>query len=409
MQNKLLKPRIPFFENKFLGFIEKHIMVIAVFLISAAAIAIRALLFDHLSADAYNFLIPWYDTLAEKGFAGLSKPVGNYNILYQTIIALFTYLPIKALHAYKLFSCVFDFLTAGLVAYVIYKSFSKRPGLKALIAYAAVLMSPLVFLNSAYWAQCDVIYTFFCIFSVYHIYQEKYVSSLILFGVALTFKLQAIFILPFLLFVYLYKKRFSILYFLIIPAVMVVLSLPGLFMGRGLNEIFTIYLDQTSKYKSMANNYPSFWLLFKTERLDSFYKEFSTVAILLTLAVLLVLIIVWLKKKVAFTLENVLIMAFLISYTCVLFLPSMHERYGFIYEILGLMLAFWFVKTIPLLVLMYFSSIATYSKYLFQLSTNNTVLCAINTLVYVAYVVYLSRQLFKEKEEAAPALSKSKS
>ena len=81
MQNKLLKPRIPLFENKFLGFIEKHIMVISVFLISAAAIAIRALLFDHLSADAYNFLIPWYDTLAEKGFAGLSEPVGNYNIL----------------------------------------------------------------------------------------------------------------------------------------------------------------------------------------------------------------------------------------------------------------------------------------------------------------------------------------
>jgi hypothetical protein len=90
--------------------------------------------------------------------------------------------------------------------------------------------------------------------------------------------------------------------------------------------------------------------------------------------VLLVLIIAWLKKKVAFTLENVLIMAFLISYTCVLFLPSMHERYGFIYEILGLMLAFWFVKTIPLLVLMYFSSIATYSNYLFRLSTNSTVL-----------------------------------
>ena len=61
-----------------------------------------------------------------------------------------------------------------------------------------------------------------------------------------------------------------------------------------------------------------------------------------------------------------------------------------------------------MLVLMYFTSIATYSSYLFHLSTNSTVLCAINTLVYVAYVVYLSRQLFKEKEEAAPALSKSK-
>ena len=408
MKNKLLQPRIPTFESKFLGFIEKHIMVIAIIVISAVAIAIRALLFDHLSIDAYNFLIPWYDTLDKKGFAGLSEPVGNYNILYQTIIILFTYLPIKALHTYKLFSCIFDFLTAGLVAYVIYKSFSSRPRLKALIAYTAVLLSPLVFLNSACWAQCDVIYTFFCLFSVYHIYQEKYVSSLILFGVALTFKLQAIFILPFLLFVYLYKKRFSILYFLIIPAVMVILSLPGLFMGRNFKEIFTIYLKQTSEYKSMAMNYPSFWLLFKTEGLDSFYKEFSTVAILLTFTVLLVLMIVWLKKKVDFTIENVLIMAFLISYTCVLFLPSMHERYGFIYEILGLMLAFWFVKTIPLLVLMYLTSFATYSTYLFQLTTNSTVLCVVNTLVYIAYVIYLNRQLFKGTADTAPTLSENK-
>ena len=404
MQNKLLKPRIPSFESKFLGFIEKHVMVIAIIAISAVAIAVRALLFDHLSIDAYNFLIPWYDTLAKKGFAGLSQPVGNYNILYQTIIALFTYLPIKALHTYKLFSCVFDFLTAGLVAYIVYKSFPNRPRLKALIAYAAVLLSPLVFLNSACWAQCDVIYAFFCIFSVYHIYREKYVSSLILFGVALTFKLQAIFILPFLLFVYLYKKRFSILYFLIIPAVMVVLSLPGLLMGRGFTEIFTIYLKQTSEYKSMAMNYPSFWLLFKTEGLDSFYQLFRTVAVLITFTVLLILMIVWLKKKVDFTLQNVLIMAFLISYTCVLFLPSMHERYGFIYEILGLMLAFWFVKTIPLLVLMYLTSIATYSNYLFQLTTNSTVLCVVNTLVYIAYVIYLNRQLFKEKTDTVPTI-----
>ncbi|MBQ9247063.1 MAG: hypothetical protein IJ171_00580, partial [Ruminococcus sp.] len=253
----------------------------------------------------------------------------------------------------------------------------------------------------ACWAQCDVIYTFFCIFSVYHIYQEKYVSSLILFGVALTFKLQAIFILPFLLFVYIYKKRFSILYFLIIPAVMVVLSLPGLIMGRSFSEIFTIYLNQSSQYQSMSMNYPSFWLLFKTEGLDSFYKEFSTVAILLTFAALLTLMIVWLKKKVSFSIENVLIMAFLVSYTCVLFLPSMHERYGFIYEILGLMLAFWFVKTIPLLVLMYLTSFATYSNYLFQLATDSTTLCVINTLVYLAYVIYLSKQLFKEETDTA--------
>lgn len=388
-------------EQKLLSFLEKHLLLITLIFITAVGLILRYALRDYVSGDAYYYLLPWYNQMKEVGFQGLSQPVGDYNILYQFFIALFTYLPLEALHAYKLFSIVFDLLLAFLAMWIIYKNTDSHRGLKAVIAYAVVLLSPIVFLNSACWAQCDVVYAYFCVFSVYEMYKEKYLSSMILFGVAVTFKLQAIFILPFLLFYYIYSRRFTILYFLTIPAVMVVLSLPGIVMGRGVFEVFTIYFNQTSTYKQMTMNYPSFWSVFKGSRMDEHYDAFSTLAVLLTIGVLLVIMVFWMKKRVRLSLINVLSMTFLLSYTCVMFLPAMHERYGFIYEIFALLIAFWYYKTIPMLLLMYAVSLQTYGSFLFGFGMNLSQLAFVNAGVYAAYMIYLNRQMFKESKEAS--------
>ena len=389
-------------EQKVLCFIEEHLLLIALFAVTVLALIIRYQLRDNVSGDAYYYLLPWYNTIKAGGFKSLSQPVGNYGILYQFCITLFTLLPMEALHTYKLFSVIFDFLLAALAMHIIMKNETTHRELKGVLMYAAVLLSPIVFLNSAYWAQCDVIYTYFCVFSIYEMVKDKYLPSLILFGVAITFKLQAIFILPFLLFCYVYKKRFSILYFLTVPLTMIVLSLPGIVMGRGVFEVFTIYFEQTSTYEQMTMNYPSFWTLFQNASLDEFYQKFHVAATFLTVAVLGVYMVLWLKKKIPLTLKNSFAMAFIVSYTCVLFLPAMHERYGFIYEILALFLAFWYVKTIPLLTLMYFTTFATYSHFLFAYGIDSVRLAWFNVLVYMAYVLYLHKQMFKtvEPEEA---------
>lgn len=383
-------------EQKALAFLSKHLLLIAVIAISALGLLIRYALRDFVSMDAYYFLLPWYDTMKDAGLAGLGQPVGNYNILYQFFIALFTYLPMQALHAYKFFSIIFDLLLAFLGMRIVLKNASSHAELKAVITYAAVLLSPLVFFNSACWAQCDVIYTYFCVFALYALYKEKYLPAFILYGVAVTFKLQAIFLLPFLLFYYFYKRKFTILYFLTIPAVMVILSLPGLVMGRGFAEIFTIYTDQTSTYQQMSMNYPSFWTFFQNTKMDESYAVFKWVAMLLTVGILLLFIVLWIKKKVTFTFINVISMAFIMAYTCVLFLPSMHERYGFLYEILAIFIAVWYYRTVPLLLLMYSTAFFSYGHYLFSFDINQAQISFLNVAVYVAYVLYLNRKILAD-------------
>jgi len=92
-----------------------------------------------------------------------------------------------------------------------------------------------------------------------------------------------------------------------------------------------------------------------------------------------------------------LMMAFLLCYTCVLFLPSMHERYGFIYEVLAIILAVRMPKTAPLCAGLLGISLCTYGIYLFQWECVplNT-LAVLNLALFVGYTWVLLRKMNEE-------------
>lgn len=94
-------------------------------------------------------------------------------------------------------------LTVGLVS-------DKHQKGSMLCTYFMVLFSPITILNSSAWAQCDSIYVFWAIASLYALCNKKYAIALILLGMSFAFKLQAVFILPFFLYVYFAEKKFSI-------------------------------------------------------------------------------------------------------------------------------------------------------------------------------------------------------
>ena len=297
--------------------------------------------------------------------------------LYQTLIALFTYLPLQPLHAYKLFSCCFDVLLALLTAWIVYRVSEQRPELCALAAFTMIYLSPIVCINSAWWAQCDAIYTFFGLAALYLLSKKQDLTAFLLYGVSMTFKLQAIFLMPVMLFVVFCRKKRHLFYVLLIPAVMVILSSAGLAAGRRITDVFSIYLNQTSSYHAVALNYPSVWgLLSDTGHLINYFSGHEAVsaeqlydfikypAILITGAALAVLMLLWLKKKAVIDLKSILMMAFLLCYTCVIFLPSMHERYGYVYEILALIIAFFNRRTISLVIIMYCVTLITYIHFL---------------------------------------------
>ena len=388
-------------EKRFLEWVEKHILLFSVIGVTLISMIIRYSFREIISNDAYWCLLPWYDVIKENGgIYALGSQVGDYNMLYQFIIAVFTYLPIEPLSAYKLLSCIFDYLLAAAMGYFVYFFSEKDRILKGTMAYMLVLMSPIVILNSSYWGQCDAIYTFFCVASLLAFCRDKYKLTFVLYGVAFAFKLQAVFLLPFFLFAYFVKKKFSVLYFGIIPVMMVILSIPGLIMGRSVAEVFTIYLNQTGSYKSITMNYPTFWNLLQSANMDAFYINMKKPAIALTVVVIALLMVTWIVKKVPMTTRNMIYMAFLLAYTCVLILPSMHERYGYLYEILAILVVFLQIRTLPCLVGMYLASFAIYGKYLFMFEINLPALSIVNTLAYIGYIVILTREMFENGERA---------
>ncbi|MDE6204289.1 MAG: hypothetical protein K2G19_12535, partial [Lachnospiraceae bacterium] len=267
------------------------------------------------------------------------------------------------------------------------------------IVYSLIVLSPIVFINSALWAQCDAIYAFFVLMAFLMFSREKYIKSFILYGIAIAFKLQAVFLMPFFLFVYFVKKNFSIIYFLIIPTAMCVINIPCFIMGRGIVEVFSLYMDQTSEYGSMSMNYPSFWYILNNEVIEEGYEFYKDAAIIFTVCILAGWMISWIVSRMNLKKRNMLYMAFILVYTCVLFLPSMHERYGYVYEILGILILFYNKRTLPLLILLHIISLMTYGFYLHGSSINMSVLAVVNFIVYVSYAFVLMKQLMEEKED----------
>lgn len=393
------------FEKKFLNFIERHLDVVSAVVITLLSMLIRISLRMVVSGDALLFLLPWYDEIRDGGgMKMLGQQVGNYNMLYQTLIALFTYLPVTSLTAYKLLSIFFDYCLAFTAGRLVYQYSDGNRKWKGIFAYAAVILSPIVIMNSSAWAQCDSIYVCFALLSLIMLCKEKYVPAFLLLGVSFSFKLQAMFVLPLFLFVYFWRKRFSILHFLIIPVVMCVLNMAGVIMGRSFLDIFSIYFKQTGEYSSMVLNYPSAWLFFTESESYMHYDHLAGAGIWFTAAVLLLIMVVLILKKIEFSPRNLIYIAFLLSYTCVLFLPAMHERYGYLYEILAIVILIWKKETAVLLVPMYCLTCKTYAFFLFDIGDAVSAgAAAVNLAVYLGYLYLLLKEMTAVRGKAVSA------
>ena len=380
--------------------VEKNIFLIVFLCASLFGIIIRFTLRDVISSDSSSFLLPWYIEMKNSGgIQSLNRQIGNYNMLYQFLIAIMTYLPIPPLYAYKILSCLFDFLLAGLIGVIVYDLHNNK--WEGMAGYIIVIFSPIVFLNSAAWAQCDSIYTFFSIFALFMLIKERYILAFVLLGVAFAFKLQAIFILPVFLFVYFVRKKISILYFVIIPVVMCALALPNIIIGgRKVSDIFLVYFDQTSTYEKVSMNYPSFWNLLCDFTLDDNYTILKNIAMIFTIIILGALMVWLLISQINLNRRNILYIATLLIYTVVIFLPAMHERYSYILEILSLVLVFVERRTVFLTITLHIMSLLTYGHVLFERDINIYILSYINIGIYLLFVALFTSYVRKESKSS---------
>lgn len=109
-------------EKKLVEWIEKHLDIILVVFISVIAAFMRFSIRKVESPDWLSYLSLWFDAIKEGGgFRALSSTPANcdYNMLYQFLVAVMTYIPIHPLYQYKILSCIFDYVLAAFSAQIV--------------------------------------------------------------------------------------------------------------------------------------------------------------------------------------------------------------------------------------------------------------------------------------------------
>lgn len=367
-----------------------------------------------MSNDMSVFLLSWHEEIKSLGgFAALKAPVGNYGIPYQYLIAVMTYIPLKPAYCYKVLSCMFDFLLAlagARLAYALRQEKSFTPPF--LVVYGIILIGPTVVLNSSAWGQCDSIYVFFLVMACHDLWLEKHKRSFVWAGIAFAFKLQAIFILPFLIFCYVKRKNFSIISGLGISALaFYVMQLPGLMMGRHFLDPILIYGQQADQYHNMWMNYPSVWVMVGND-----YNNLQPAAILLTMSILGIGLYLFMDSAASLSDPGVFIGLLVWSaWTCVLFLPSMHERYGYFVDVLAVIHAVHsaFSKRSAGMgrylaggyaVAEQLCSAVVYGNYLFEMGNDLRPWSAVNIAAYVCCSFHVAETIRQAAHEDEPQL-----
>jgi Gpi18-like mannosyltransferase len=365
------------------------------------AVALRVSLYHVETSDYTVFLSQWYDFIqTHGGFAALKYTFSNYNTPYLSLLALTTYLPVPKLIAIITLSVVFDGVL-GLFAYLILRLRYRR-SYASVIGVLVILFAPTIFINSAAWGQSDAIYTAFCLGSLYFLLKERPAWACVFFGLAISFKLQAMFFLPVLLMLLL-KRKLSMKYLALIPAVFLLMLAPAFIAGRDVWSLLTIYVGQINSggvggmgqfngggagrfnggglgvggfsSSSLTLNAPSFYQWLPASAPE--YWKWIGILLAAMFVVLVGVLLVKSKKPLtsAILLKVTLVFALAIPFL----LPEMHERYFYLADVVSIISAFYFPRSFYIAVIMQLCSLFSYAPYFLNTQVVN--------LAYVAFAV----------------------
>jgi Gpi18-like mannosyltransferase len=323
------------------------------------ALALRFSLFDFESVDYLVYFGPWYDFMARYGgLSSLKYGFSNYSPPYLYFLLLTMYLPLPKLYAIKLVSVSFDLLLVLFVLMIVRLKYENK--VVWISSFFVALFAPTVFINSALWGQSDVIYTSMLVASIYFAIRRRPNLSLFFFSVALSFKLQAVFLFP-LFIVLLLKRRVPIYSFLIIPATYMASILPAWLVGRPLIELLMTYPAQAGWTPYLTLNAPNLyqWL---PNNPGLFEKPGITLAALLTG---LLCLVCW-RSTVPPDREVIIKLSLVLSLILPFTLPHIHERYFFVADVVSIIYAFYSPKRFFVPIVVGAASLFSYFPFLFN-------------------------------------------
>ena len=302
--------------------------------ITAIGLAIRVILRVVTTMDWEMYWDPWISDLKEMGFSYLATDRYDYAPSFVYILWVISKLPINPMTAYKSIHIVLDFAAAGVMGRMAAEVTGSKS--KGICAYGVMLLVPTIWADSALWAQCDIIFMLFVLLCFYCLFREKPGTAMFFYGMSFAFKLQSLFIFPFLVILWV-NKKIKIQHFLWIPGLYFLSIIPAWIAGRPLIELINIYMAQGAQdVWSLSIKWANIYQIIGNKY---FLLEYAEAGTWLILGILMCTMFAMAQKRYRitneFTVQTALFFAILTPYI----LPHMHERYGCLADILAMLYA----------------------------------------------------------------------
>lgn len=323
------------------------------------AIFLRYPLLPYESADYKDHFEKWYDFILQNGnFSALKYDFSNYNVTLLYLMAACSVLfpESSKIFVLKGISIVFDFALAFFVYKCVYCKYHRRG--EATLAALAILFAPTVVLNGAMWGQWDPIYTTCLVACLYFLLTRRQTAAFAVFGLAFSFKFQAIFLAPLFLWL-LVKKEVNIQYCLLAPLCWFTLLLPAWLAGRPFGDLLLIYINQNSVYSSLRESAPNLY-----QWISDDYYSFYPAGIAFAVGVTVALAVVVYKSRVKVTADRLIFLAFLSALLTPYVLPKMHDRYFFPADVIAIIFAFYWPRYWYAPIIVGLTSLLTYVRFL---------------------------------------------
>ena len=292
------------------------------------ALYLNALMWWTESPDMRDYLLGWFEHIVTYGPIGaFAHPFSDYEPTYLYLLAGISILhrDLDPMSLVKLVSVGGSVFAAIAVSDLVGATGGRR-------RYAVlVLIMPSVVINAAMLGQCDAFWAGACVFAVSSMVRGQTARSMAWCGVAIAFKLQSVFIAPFIVGCMLgYRAQ---LWKWAIPAVVFsALLVPAWLAGWPAWKLAMAYPLQTAA-QNFSGNLANPWILASLYP-PQIAKQYHWIGI--SAAVATAISIVALSAAVVRNPRAMVLLALLSSLALPFLLPKMHERYFFLADLLSL-------------------------------------------------------------------------
>lgn len=317
------------------------------FVLVAALASFYAILAPVKSADYHEFMVPWLRAIEESpGLSVFATGFSNYAGLYLAIMAAFAWLgdlvgDLATIKAIAVCGSVICALACTVLAAEL--GVSRRALATVPLAF---MVMPTVMLNGVAFGQADAWYAASILGSLVFVLRGRLAPAVLLFSLAFSLKLQAVFFGPFLLGALLVRSR-NVLYLSMLPPVYFASNALLLIAGRPVGDVATIYLEQFNFFHSFSLNAPNPYYFVDLLRNagvlpipDTAVNQASM--ILTAIAMMAGLAVAWFVRgriRRGADKRTIVVLALFTVFLVPLMLPKMHDRYFFVAECLLFVLA----------------------------------------------------------------------